>query len=328
MSELYLKHYGVKGQKKGVRRYQNEDGSLTSLGHQRYEEMRKQLEIIYPGWEDLKTMDDKKLSMVYDGLISRNEKMKTKINEYHPDIDVEKMEYEEKKSLYDNIQKMEKEKTIKDKILEYFSDIEFEKLSSDEKKTLYRSIIDFEKERNNMEEKALKHSIDNGLSIVSSIINDDHLEHHNENHDELGRFAPAGSAKINKYQHKINKNNSKIEKLQKKINPNKQIKADKLDAKAAKYAKAKAKATKRELKGKEISDRLAKKAEKYDKLTNKSDLINSKNNKLNAKISELESMNSNYQKKLDKLLKKYEYEDVDDFNYIYIKWLEEEYFDN
>ena len=34
--ELY--HYGVKGMKWGVRRYQNKDGSLTSKGKKRYEE--------------------------------------------------------------------------------------------------------------------------------------------------------------------------------------------------------------------------------------------------------------------------------------------------
>lgn len=32
----YLLHYGVKGMKWGVRRYQNEDGTLTALGKQRY----------------------------------------------------------------------------------------------------------------------------------------------------------------------------------------------------------------------------------------------------------------------------------------------------
>ena len=32
----YLIHYGVPGQKKGVRRYQNEDGSLTEEGKQHY----------------------------------------------------------------------------------------------------------------------------------------------------------------------------------------------------------------------------------------------------------------------------------------------------
>lgn len=34
--ERYLQHHGVKGQKWGVRRYQNEDGSLTAAGEKRY----------------------------------------------------------------------------------------------------------------------------------------------------------------------------------------------------------------------------------------------------------------------------------------------------
>ena len=34
MSELY--HYGVKGQRWGVRRYQNKDGTLTNAGKKRY----------------------------------------------------------------------------------------------------------------------------------------------------------------------------------------------------------------------------------------------------------------------------------------------------
>lgn len=31
----YLMHHGIKGQRWGVRRYQNEDGSLTSTGRKR-----------------------------------------------------------------------------------------------------------------------------------------------------------------------------------------------------------------------------------------------------------------------------------------------------
>lgn len=34
MNEIF--HYGVKGQKWGVRRYQNKDGTLTSAGKKRY----------------------------------------------------------------------------------------------------------------------------------------------------------------------------------------------------------------------------------------------------------------------------------------------------
>lgn len=36
MSESELYHHGVKGQKWGVRRYQNEDGTLTAAGKKRY----------------------------------------------------------------------------------------------------------------------------------------------------------------------------------------------------------------------------------------------------------------------------------------------------
>lgn len=32
-----LMHYGIKGQKWGVRRYQNKDGSLTAAGKKRYD---------------------------------------------------------------------------------------------------------------------------------------------------------------------------------------------------------------------------------------------------------------------------------------------------
>lgn len=36
MRETYLVHYGVKGMKWGVRRYQNKDGSLTPEGQKKY----------------------------------------------------------------------------------------------------------------------------------------------------------------------------------------------------------------------------------------------------------------------------------------------------
>ena len=37
----YLQHYGIKGMKWGVRRYQNEDGSLTTAGKKQFSQTEK-----------------------------------------------------------------------------------------------------------------------------------------------------------------------------------------------------------------------------------------------------------------------------------------------
>lgn len=163
-----------------------------------------------------------------------------------------------------------------------------------------------------MKNEELKHSIDNGLSMITSILGEeDHFEHYNHNHDALGRFAstPGGAKyekKLDKIQTKIDSNNSKIEGYKKKINPRKKIKAEKLRTKSTKYEKANKKAKIKEIKGKEVSDRLAKKANKHSELNTKADLIDSKNIKLEQKISELEAKNEKYQAQIDKVLSKME----------------------
>ena len=41
MSEEFLEHYGVKGMKWGVRRYQNRNGTLTTTGRNKYRQARQ-----------------------------------------------------------------------------------------------------------------------------------------------------------------------------------------------------------------------------------------------------------------------------------------------
>lgn len=58
-----LQHHGIKGQKWGVRRYQNADGSLTSAGQVRYnklEKKRTKLNNKYESYEKASIESDKK----------------------------------------------------------------------------------------------------------------------------------------------------------------------------------------------------------------------------------------------------------------------------
>ena len=57
----YIKHHGIKGQKWGVRRFQNKDGSLTPAGKQKYGS-KENFEKQYPEERKARTASAKKAS--------------------------------------------------------------------------------------------------------------------------------------------------------------------------------------------------------------------------------------------------------------------------
>lgn len=71
MENNYLEHYGTKGQKWGIRRYQYKDGTLTPLGRKRLEKLErerskllpksKQLEEKAPAKKSVKDLSDEEL---------------------------------------------------------------------------------------------------------------------------------------------------------------------------------------------------------------------------------------------------------------------------
>lgn len=81
MSDSYLAHHGIKGQKWGVRRYQNPDGSLTPEGEKRYGIKNKKSYSVKTKTGEILTYDSQKNFIKPLARLSKN--YRDNINKYY-----------------------------------------------------------------------------------------------------------------------------------------------------------------------------------------------------------------------------------------------------
>lgn len=91
MSELYLVHHGILGQKWGVRRFQNKDGSLTEAGKKKYSETRNGSFKTDRAAENIGVIDKKYAS-------ASDEKWRKKVNKEFKKY--EKLSYKDEEKAY------------------------------------------------------------------------------------------------------------------------------------------------------------------------------------------------------------------------------------
>lgn len=86
MSDFYLAHHGIKGQKWGVRRFENEDGTLTAAGKKRYQAQESYVKS-YNKYKEAKKF--KRSDFKLGGMSNRNARIRTA----EAEKDVKKAEY-------------------------------------------------------------------------------------------------------------------------------------------------------------------------------------------------------------------------------------------
>lgn len=86
-NELY--HHGIKGQRWGVRRYRNEDGSLTEAGKKREAKRAAKLEKQTPGLEKWRAKEQQRLENFYGKREAKYQKKETKLRQKMADAEAD-----------------------------------------------------------------------------------------------------------------------------------------------------------------------------------------------------------------------------------------------
>jgi hypothetical protein len=105
MSEEELYHYGIKGQKWGVRRYQNKDGSLTDAGKKRYDDgppqSKKERKALKKAQKEWDKNFEKNYVDAYNKAVEKTDKLIADLNKKYDKYDFTDLSDPDIKKTYD-----------------------------------------------------------------------------------------------------------------------------------------------------------------------------------------------------------------------------------
>lgn len=133
----FIEHYGVKGQKRGVRRYQNEDGSLTDLGRRHYGIFERMRNYFSPASKGYRAAQKQKK-------IDEKIKYQQKVNE------LKRLKNESKEEEY-RIKQMKRADKEEQKARKFEQDIREKELESKERQfnLQQKTMLDIQKQKDN-----------------------------------------------------------------------------------------------------------------------------------------------------------------------------------
>ena len=169
----YLQHHGVKGMKWGVRRYQNEDGTLTDQGKSRYGDTAKKVATVAAGAAiavGAAYMVKKRNTQLVAEMTKRTRKVGEQA--YNNHIKAKKLGLDRMESLgrnFDSLHSETRKQYVKDAVKNFdYSDSEFNIYSNAEKRLNSKEPFSID-ERVRYMSAAKKRSTDNAGKVAASM---------------------------------------------------------------------------------------------------------------------------------------------------------------